>query len=129
MRGRGISQVRACALVAAFAIAGLVLPASAGAQNEQPPATPDPNFAATVIPKPCKFEGNDLVERKAYEIEGWDPANDYERYPGSCQRMRFAYGPLVVKPGQNDVLLGPVTIEKPLQDGYITRFKPNLDAQ
>ena len=31
-------------------------------------------------------------------------------------------------PGQNDVLLGPITIEKPLQDGYITRFKPNLVA-
>ncbi|MEX2196132.1 MAG: hypothetical protein WD844_12680 [Thermoleophilaceae bacterium] len=110
----------------AIAIAGLAVPTSALAQNEQPPATPDPNFAATIIPKPCKFEGNDLVERKSYEIEGWDPANDYERYPGSCQRMRFAYGPIVVKPGQNDVLIGPVTIEKPLQDGYITRFKPNL---
>ena len=27
---------------------------------------------------------------------------------------------------QNDVLIGPVTIEKPMRDGYITRFKPNL---
>ena len=127
MQGRGVLQVRVYALVVAISTAaGLALPTTAGAQNEQPPATPDPNFATTIIEKPCKFEGNDLVERKAYEIEGWDPANDYERYPGSCQRLRFAYGPLLVKPGQNDVLLGPVTIEKPLQDGYITRFKPNL---
>ena len=40
--------------------------------------------------------------------------------------MRFSYGPIAVKPGQNDVLINPVTIEKPLVDGYITRFRPNL---
>src|SRR5688500_4713665 len=40
--------------------------------------------------------------------------------------MRFSYGPIAVKPGQNDVLIGPVTIEKPMRDGYVTRFKPNL---
>ena len=40
--------------------------------------------------------------------------------------MKFSYGPIAVKPGQNDVLIGPVTIEKPAMDGYITRFKPNL---
>src|SRR5207248_1028764 len=36
---------------------------------------------------------------------------------------------ITVKPGQNDVLVTPVTIEKPNQDGYITRFKPNLVDQ
>ena len=46
--------------------------------------------------------------------------------PGACQRLRFSYGPIAVKPGQNDVLVGPVTIEKPMRDGYITRFEPNL---
>ena len=40
--------------------------------------------------------------------------------------MRFSYGPIAVKPGQNDVLINPVTIEKPMVDGYITRFRPNL---
>jgi hypothetical protein len=134
--GRGNSQVRARAFVVVVSIAALALPAGAAAQKPQPPATPDPNFAGTfngsefdgqpLLKKKCVYDADDAVERKAYEIEGWDPATDYERYPGSCVRMRFAYGPLVVKPGQNDVLIGPVTIEKPVQDGYITRFKPNL---
>ena len=56
--------------------------------------------------------------------EGWDVEEG--RYPGACQRLRFVFGPIVVKPGQNDVLVQPVTIEKPMQDGYITRFDPDL---
>ena len=121
--------MRIYAIAVAVLFVGLAVPTGALAQDERPPnppATPDPNFATTLIEKPCAFDSNDPVERKAYEIEGWDPESDYARYPGSCQRMRFSYGPLVVKPGQNDVLVGPVTIEKPLQDGYITRFKPDL---
>ncbi|HWG85408.1 MAG TPA: hypothetical protein VNT60_08015, partial [Deinococcales bacterium] len=94
-------------------------------EGEQPPALPDPNFATTVTKRPCKLATSDPYEKRWYEVEGWS-APDYERYPGACQRMRFAYGPIVVRPGQNDVLVGPVTIEKPVQDGYITRFKPNL---
>ena len=133
--------MRAYAIVVAISVVGLVLPATAMAQDErppQPPATPDPNFAGTfngaefdgqpMLKKKCVLDTPDRYEKKFYEVEGWDPASDYERYPGSCVRMRFAYGPIPVKPGQNDVLVGPVTIEKPLQDGYITRFKPNLDA-
>ena len=121
--------MRISAIVVAILIAVVAVPSAALAQDERPPnppALPDPNFAATVVPKPCAFDSKDPVERKAYEGEGWDPAQDYARYPGSCQRMRFSYGPIAVKPGQNDVLVGPVTIEKPLQDGYITRFKPDL---
>jgi hypothetical protein len=89
------------------------------------PPLPDPNFLIDVAPRPCAFEGNDPYERKFYEIEGWEgPA--YERYPGACQRMRFAYGPIAVKPGQNDVLVGPITVEKPSRNGFITRIEPNL---
>jgi hypothetical protein len=96
---------------------------SAGAQGRAP--TPDPNFAVDVAPRPCALDTDDKYEARFYDIEGWD-GPDYERYPGACQRMRFSYGPIAVKPGQNDVLIGPVTIEKPMRDGYITRFKPNL---
>jgi plastocyanin len=92
---------------------------------QQPAPTPEPNAAVTIAPRPCALETDDTYEKKMYELEGWD-APSYERYPGKCQRMRFAYGPIHVKPGQNDVLVEPVTIQKPLQDGYITRFKPNL---
>src|SRR5207247_8924619 len=87
---------------------------------------PRPNFAAEVTPTPCKLDSSDPSEKASYEQEGWGANTDYTRYPGNCRRMHFAYGPIVVKPGQNDVLINPVTIEKPGEDGYITRFKPNL---
>ena len=132
-------MARGYVLVVGISMAALAVPGVAFGQDErppQPPATPDPNFAGTfngsefdgqpALKKKCVYDANDPIERKSYEVEGWDPATDYERYPGSCVRMRFVYGPLAVKPGQNDVLIGPVTIEKPVQDGYITRFKPNL---
>ena len=87
---------------------------------------PEPNFAGDVMgPRPCALDTDDKFEKRFYEVEGWE-GPDYIRYPGACQRMRFSYGPIAVKPGQNDVLIGPVTIEKPVRDGYVTRFKPNL---
>src|SRR3954469_18585126 len=42
------------------------------------------------------------------------------------QHLHYKYGPIHVDPGQNLILLGPVTIEKPGYDGYITRMKPDL---
>src|SRR5206468_4534058 len=42
------------------------------------------------------------------------------------QHLHYKYGPIHVNPGQNLILLGPVTIEKPAYDGYVTRIKPNL---
>jgi plastocyanin len=100
----------------------MLVPVGARAQG---PPLPDPNFAVDVLPRPCAYEGGDPYEQRFYEQEGW-PGPDYERYPGACTRMRFSYGPIAIKPGQNDVLVGPVTIEKPARDGFITRFKPNL---
>jgi plastocyanin len=122
----GVRGDRARRLVAAVcALLGAAAIAPAGASAQRPEPTPEPNFAVTILPRPCAYEGGDDYERKMYELEGWQGPS-YERYPGACQRMRFAYGPIHVKPGQNDVLVEPVRIEKPMQDGYITRFKPNL---
>jgi len=42
------------------------------------------------------------------------------------QHLHYKYGPIHVNPGQNLILIGPVTIEKPAYDGYVTRIKPNL---
>jgi plastocyanin len=42
------------------------------------------------------------------------------------QHLHFKYGPIPVEPGQNLILAGPVTIEKPLYDGYVVGFRPNL---
>ena len=110
-----------------FALAMLLLvPAGASAQRIDREPTPELNpLAIDALPRPCAYEGEDRFERQFYKAEGWK-GPDYVRYPGACQRMRFSYGPIAVKPGQNDVLINPVTIEKPLVDGYITRFRPNL---
>jgi hypothetical protein len=121
--GWGGKRLRRVAIAAAVAATGATTVASGQADRQEP--TPELNFAANIAPRPCAYEGNDKFERKLYESEGWQ-GPDYERYPGACQRLRFAYGPINVKPGQNDVLIEPVTIQKPTQDGYVTRFKPNL---
>lgn len=99
--------------------------ATAAGARAQGPVVPEPNAAVDLLPRPCAYEGGDRYERAFYKAEGWK-GPDYERYPGACQRLRFSYGPIAVKPGQNDVLVGPVEIEKPMRDGFITRFKPNL---
>jgi hypothetical protein len=116
--------LRRLVLAGVLSLAAVLAAASAAGAQSRPPS-PEPNFAVDLAPRPCALDTRDPYEAKFYEIEGWK-APDYDRYPGACQRLRFAYGPLAVKPGQNDVLVGPVTIEKPNRDGYITRFKPNL---
>ena len=56
-------------LVSLFAITwGGIAPQAALAQT--PPA-PDPNFATTVLPRPCAYEGGDSREAAFYEAEGW----------------------------------------------------------
>jgi plastocyanin len=112
-------------MVLALALAMPLGGAAASTAAAQQAPLPEPNFAITLLPRPCAYEGGDPYERKFYEVEGW-AGPEYERYPGACQRMRFAYGPIAVKPGQNDVLIGPITTEKPAQDGFVTRFRPNL---
>ena len=104
----------------------LLVPASASAQRVDRVPTPelDP-FGIDAVPRPCAYDVEDKFEKQFYKAEGWE-GPDFVRYPGACQRMRFSYGPILVKPGQNDVLINPVTIEKPMVDGYITRFRPNL---
>ena len=94
---------------------GLAVPAVA-----QDPHTPDPSFLHKDVPGgPCTVENK--YEANIYGMNVGD-----ERYGEDCKRMRFAVGPIVVKPGQNDAILEPVTIEKPAYDGYIVRFRPNL---
>jgi plastocyanin len=53
------------------------------------------------------------------------PTNPPGLVPGS-QHIHCTYGPLTVSPGNNLILVGPVTVENPHAEGYITRFAPNL---
>jgi len=41
-------------------------------------------------------------------------------------RYSYRYGPLVAAPGHNLILVGPVTVERPPGDGYVTRLKSNF---
>ncbi|MEA2497030.1 MAG: hypothetical protein QOJ29_4941 [Thermoleophilaceae bacterium] len=122
---KGVAVASAVLVLIAAGVTVLLGVTSAGAE----PPQPETNFAGPVMaPRPCALDTKDSAEAHFYQLEGWEPPN-YERYPGACERLRFAYGPIIVKPGQNDVLVEPVTIEKPNMDGYITRFKPNLVDQ
>jgi hypothetical protein len=111
---------RSSLLAAALVLATIGVPAALAT-----PPTPEPNFAATVLPRPCTPKHGDVQEAAWAEREGWQ-GPEFERYPGKCQRLRFSYGPFTVKPGQNDVLIEPIRIEKPAYDGYMTRFAPDL---
>jgi hypothetical protein len=109
----------------AISLGFAVGPGGAGARQPGP----EPNFAGSITPpQPCALDTKDSHEALLYKLEGWGPP-DYVAYPGACERLHFAYGPLFIKPGQNDVLVTPVTIDKPDQDGYMVRFKPNLVDQ
>jgi hypothetical protein len=109
-------------LAIAMMVALLAIPA--GAQVLPAPLedviVPDPAFAAKDVPgKPCTVETE-------YEADYYGMEVGEVRYGELCKRIQFAFGPILVKPGENDALIEPITIEKPNYDGYITRFRPNL---
>ncbi|MEY2477949.1 MAG: hypothetical protein QOG87_3264 [Actinomycetota bacterium] len=106
-------------------IAAVLVAAPLAAARAAGPPLPEPNFAADITAGNCLPEPGNAHESSQYAREGWQ-GPEFERYPGDCHRLKFSYGPIVIRPGQNDVLVGPVTIEKPLQNGTIVRFKPDL---
>ncbi len=103
-------NARPVLLAAMFAVLSSVAVAQAV------PPTPDPGVVEQVPGGPCTPE-------TPYEqhVAGKAP-----RYGDKCKRIKFLFGPIMVKPGQMDVSINPVTIEKPTYDGYVTRFKPDL---
>ncbi len=120
-----VSRDRVAALLSLAILVVLLGAVRATASPPHEPFPPEFGAAVDLLPRPCALEGNDPYEKRFYRAEGWG-GPDYERYPGHCRRLRFSFGPIHVKPGQNDVLVEPVRIEKPMRDGYITRFEPNL---
>jgi hypothetical protein len=91
-----------------------------GAAGEPP--VPETDFAGLdLTPEPC-----------TRPVPGSDPADpDPEtyvppEYEGICTRLKFAYGPIIVQPGDNDTGLSFQTIEKPWYDGYMVGIAPNL---
>jgi hypothetical protein len=108
-------------LIALCALLALTLSAAPalGQEEEPEPPLPAPGFMQQGPGEPCTVENP--YEAKLYDMKVGDV-----RYGDKCKRVRFAFGPLLVKPGENDALLQPITIEKPRYDGHITRFKPDL---
>jgi hypothetical protein len=104
---------RVVVVLLGFGLLAALAPTLAGASG---PPVPEPNFAGSVKATPCTPETDDFTP--GYNADAW--------YPGDCQRLHFTYGPLHIRPGQNDVLVSPITIEKPAYDGYVVRFRPNL---
>jgi hypothetical protein len=104
-------------LAVTVALSVAALPA-AGQEGDGPPH-PTASFLQPVPGEKCEVEDE-------YEASIYDMKVGAERYEGICKRMKFAVGPIVVKPGENDALLDPVAISKPWYDGYIVRFKPDL---
>src|SRR4051812_47117898 len=95
--------MRGLRLAAATAVAAIAIaPAARAAQLF--PSTPAPGSAHT-----------ELVSAAAV-------APDTVRYS-------YRYGPLEAAPGQNLILVGPVTIEHPPGDGYMTRIVPNVAGE
>ena len=45
---------------------------------------------------------------------------------GGAERLEYRYGPLEAAPGHNLILVGPVTVEKPPGDGFVTRIEPGV---
>src|SRR4051812_30528547 len=80
-----------------------------------PPPHPDPAFIQQVPGGPCTAEN-------PYEGSYVTP----KRYGAGCKRIPFAFGPIQVRPGMNDAMLRPTTIEQPRYDGYVVRFQPGL---
>jgi len=113
-------SIRTRVVLAAVALVAAV-PAVARAAGTP---LPDPNFATTITKSACTADPGNEQEAALQQQEGWNLKTG--RYPGDCQRLHFVFGPILVKPGQNDVLVEPITIERPWQDGFITRFKPDL---
>jgi len=117
MRRRRLRALTGVLLSVLLAGSGLVASANDGHNEDTGPVTPDPAFLEPIEGEPCTPEG-------PYEQELYGDQPRYEEL--GCKRIRFAYGPIVVKPGQNEAVLEPVDIEQPRYDGYIVRFKPDL---
>lgn len=87
--------------------------------------TPTPELGV-VSPEAGKIVSGPCVKESAFDVDYDNPALRPAAIRDSCQRLKIVFGPIWAKPGQNDILIQPVTFERPLYDGYMIRFKPDL---
>ncbi len=108
-----------------------VLVAALGLATLPAAAAPDPGIGTPPTPEPRVVPGVSSVlpagkctPDSVFELTS-SPNRNQPSYE-SCERLKVVFGPIWSKPGQNDVLIQPVTFEKPIYPGYLTRFKPDL---
>jgi plastocyanin len=109
-------QLRKRVLYAVLAAASAALVAPLASTSSASPPHPQPGFVGQVPGDKCVSETSE--EKAIYGTR--------VRYGEACKRVQYTFGPIVVKPGQNEAMIQPVTIEKPAYDGYLVRFKPDL---
>jgi plastocyanin len=101
--------MRVCCIVAAGAVAAAI----GGGVGEAAAATAAPS-AWGVQPTGANA--------MAHSELAWE-----KKVAPDVYRYKYRYGPLVAAAGQNLILFGPVTVEKPSGYGYGVRFKPDLE--
>lgn len=94
---------------------------TAKADDEFRLPVPEPGVVESISARRC-------TQDNVYDTDA-GPTYDAILGKQACKRLRIVFGPITVKPGQNDVLIQPVTFEKPLYDGMLIRFKPSLVDQ
>ncbi len=99
MRSPAVRRVRIAVVVAAVLGGGLLVAAAGGSARAQVSITSD-----TAPPSTAK------------------PTTD----KSGVQHLKFEYGPLEIRPGQNVIDTNKYLIPQPKQDGWIVGFKPNL---
>lgn len=126
-----IRRPRARAAVAAFFLVA-VLAAACGSGSDdvadgptgEPPDATGTVPGATSVTEPPPDDGP-LPAMQVISADPDDTMNDTPVAPGA-ERMRFAYGPIEVKSGQNNIAFSDEAVPKPEVDGWITRIVPNI---
>jgi len=57
---------------------------------------------------------------------GGPDAIEQVQYPAGVERLHYRYGPILVAPGTNLIVVGQKTLPKPEEDGYVVGLVPNL---
>ena len=111
-------------LVVLLFLAGV---ATAHASPPHKPIPPEVNGAVDLMPRPCAYEGGDSSSATSTRSRaGRARTTSAIRAPASACASPSARSRS--SRARTTSWSEPVRIEKPMRDGYITRFKPNLVA-
>lgn len=67
----------------------------------------------------------ELAPSEVIDVDPDDTMND-DPIAAGATRTRYAYGPIEITPGQNNIAFSDQAVPRPEVDGWITRISPNL---